>query len=35
MREMRWTWRDLQATPDYVLRYTWDFLNAIWEHESG
>jgi hypothetical protein len=28
MRQMRWSWRDLQNTPAYVRKYTWDFLNA-------
>lgn len=28
MREMKWTWADLMATPDYVRRYCWDFIQA-------
>lgn len=24
MREMHWSWEDLQATPTYVRRVTWD-----------
>lgn len=24
---MGWTWAQLQATPLYVRRYTWDFIN--------
>ena len=23
---MRWTWRELQDTPMYVRRFTWDFI---------
>lgn len=26
MREMGWTWRDLQATPAYVIRYCADLM---------
>ena len=25
---MGWSWEQLQATPLYVRRYTWDFLQA-------
>lgn len=28
MREMGWTWQELQDTPWYVRRYTWDLLAA-------
>lgn len=28
MREMHWSWRDLQATPMYVRRYCWDLTLA-------
>jgi hypothetical protein len=28
MRQMRWSYRDLQACPDYVKAYCWAFLNA-------
>jgi hypothetical protein len=28
MRYMRWTWRDLQETPVYVLRYCRDLMGA-------
>lgn len=28
MRQMRWSWDDLQATPGYVRRYVWDLLQA-------
>lgn len=26
MREMGWSWRELQATPWYVRRYVWDLM---------
>ncbi|MFE4867734.1 hypothetical protein [Streptomyces sp. NPDC056682] len=26
MREMGWSWRDLEATPIYVRRYVWDLI---------
>lgn len=26
MREMRWSWRDLQECPAYVKRFCWDFI---------
>jgi hypothetical protein len=35
MREFGWTWADLDATPDYVQRYCWDFLQATWANQSG
>jgi hypothetical protein len=28
MREMRWSWEQLQATPLYVRRFCWDFTLA-------
>lgn len=28
MREMKWSWSDLQACPAYVRRYCWDLLQA-------
>ncbi len=28
MREMHWSWDQLQATPTYVRRYCWDFTLA-------
>jgi hypothetical protein len=28
MRQMHWSWADLQSAPAYVRRYCWDFLNA-------
>lgn len=28
MREMHWSWDQLQATPEYVRRYCWDFTLA-------
>lgn len=28
MREMKWSWTDLQSTPAYVRRYSWDLLQA-------
>lgn len=27
MRYMGWSWQELQATPMYVRRYTWDLMN--------
>jgi len=26
MREMGWSWDQLEATPLYVRRYTWDLI---------
>jgi hypothetical protein len=26
MREMGWTWQELQDTPFYVRRFTWDLI---------
>lgn len=34
MRHMRWSWDELQATPHYVQRYAFDFLQAQFRHES-
>ena len=31
---MGWTWRDLQDTPIYVRRYTWDLLCARRDAEA-
>lgn len=28
MREYRWSWRDLMATPAYVRRVCWDLMVA-------
>lgn len=28
MREMGWSWSELEATPVYVRRFAWDFLMA-------
>ncbi|MFJ6215001.1 hypothetical protein ACIQGZ_16945 [Streptomyces sp. NPDC092296] len=28
MREMGWSWDQLQGTPAYVRRFTWDLINA-------
>jgi len=28
MREMHWTWRDLQECPAYVRRFCWDLTLA-------
>lgn len=28
MREMRWSWTELQDTPAYVRRYCWDLMQA-------
>lgn len=28
MRYMRWSWRDLDETPEYVRRYCWDLMQA-------
>lgn len=28
MREMKWSFADLQATPPYVRRFCWDLMNA-------
>jgi hypothetical protein len=35
MREMHWSWEQLQATPEYVQRYSWDFLQATWAQQGG
>ena len=34
MHEMKWTWPDLQATPPYVRRFTWDLLQARRQAEA-
>jgi hypothetical protein len=34
MREMGWTWHQLQATPWYVRRFTWDLICARRAAES-
>ena len=31
---MKWSWRDLQATPAYVRRYCWDLLQARRQAEA-
>lgn len=28
MREMHWSWAELQATPPYIRRFCWDFTLA-------
>lgn len=35
MREMGWTWQELEATPLYVRRYVWDLLVARREAEAA
>jgi hypothetical protein len=42
MREMHWSWAELQAAPVYVRRFCWDFTlarrgaeNAAAEREKG
>lgn len=34
MRQMRWSWEQLQQTPLYVRRYCVDFLGMINEQEE-
>jgi hypothetical protein len=34
MRQMRWSWDQLQQTPLYVRRYCVDFLNMLNTHEE-
>lgn len=34
MRQMRWSWDQLQQTPMYVRRYCVDFLSMVNEHEE-
>ncbi|MEK6443639.1 hypothetical protein [Pseudonocardia sp. T1-2H] len=34
MREMGWSWTDLQATPTYVRRFTWDFIQLRRQAEN-
>lgn len=34
MREMGWTFAELQATPVYVRRYCWDLMVARREAEN-
>lgn len=34
MREMHWTWRDLQETPHYVRRFCWDLHLARLEAQQ-
>lgn len=35
MKQMRWSWKQLEATPLYVRRYTIDFLGLIAEAEEA
>jgi hypothetical protein len=35
MREYRWSWRDLMATPPYVRRVCWDLMVARREAEAN
>jgi hypothetical protein len=28
MRYMRWSWRELQETPEYVRRFCWDLMQS-------
>ncbi|MEV8523128.1 hypothetical protein AB0451_03070 [Streptomyces sp. NPDC052000] len=35
MREMGWSWRDLEATPIYVRRYVWDLILARRQAEQA
>lgn len=35
MRQMRWSWEQLQATPYYVRRFCADFLGLIDEAEEA
>lgn len=34
MREMHWSWKQLQETPVYVRRFTWDCIQARREAEQ-
>jgi len=34
MKAMGWSWDDLQATPLYVRRFTWDFACAQAKEEA-
>jgi hypothetical protein len=34
MREMHWSWDELQRTPRYVQRFCWDFVQLIFQKES-
>jgi hypothetical protein len=35
MREMGWTWTELQDTPWYVRRFTWDLICARRQAEKA
>lgn len=35
MREMGWSWQDLETTPIYVRRYVWDLLLARRQAEQA
>lgn len=35
MREMHWSWDQLNETPPYVQRYSFDFIQAIFEQERS
>ncbi|MCC9307680.1 hypothetical protein LN042_11295 [Kitasatospora sp. RB6PN24] len=35
MREMGWSWQELQDTPFYVRRFTWDLICARREAERA
>lgn len=34
MREMKWSWEQYQATPPYVRRFCFDFVQMIFEEEQ-
>lgn len=35
MREMGWSWQDLESTPLYVRRYVWDLIVARRQAEQA
>lgn len=35
MHEFGWTWQELQDTPYYVRRYTWDLLSIKREAQQA
>lgn len=35
MHEFGWTWQELQATPYYVRRFTWDLLGLKREAQAA
>lgn len=35
MKQMHWSWDQLEATPYYIQMYCWDFLQRELEEENN